>query len=366
MAPSPYLNLTSPLNYNESVSGDVDTYTSYTDTLGQPSRAYWVLNQLGTNTLTGSLNSPSDGSDAIPLYVQTGYAISGYSLSVTNGAINQAHFDLNSNDGTVNVDRPLASFSSSAVLHSDFYTITMANGPVIANYTLNLSIIKVNEAPTESGNYNDPIFTVGGTAVNPFSDVNISTVENGQKITKLSLSVDGVVDGGNEILNIDGANIQLRDGVSDHTSSGIAYNVTQSDGSMVVSLTISNGIASTQLQAVLDDMTYSNASTTPTLGDRYINLLSISDDGGTANGGVDTADLFDYSIVTVAAPANAAPIITNSGGSVTFTEGAVPTVVDSGISLTDLDNTTLASATVSISGAFHVGQDLLAFSSNSS
>ena len=60
---------------------------------------------------------------------------------------------------------------------------------------------------------------------------------------------------------------------------------------------------------------------------------------------------------------------TTSGGAAAFTEGAnvtsTPVAIDSGITLSDADNATLASATVAITGNFHSGEDVLGFTSNS-
>lgn len=86
-------------------------------------------------------------------------------------------------------------------------------------------------------------------------------------------------------------------------------------------------------------------------------VLTASYAGGTGN------DL------TLTAPINAAPMVTTSGGGAAFVEGAnvvsTPVAVDGGITLSDADNATLASATVAILGNFQSGQDLLGFTSNS-
>ncbi|WP_239618875.1 hypothetical protein, partial [Cohnella mopanensis] len=65
------------------------------------------------------------------------------------------------------------------------------------------------------------------------------------------------------------------------------------------------------------------------------------------------------------AAANAIPVLTASGGSSAFVSGnnvtSTPVVIDSGITVSDLDNTTLASATVAITGNLHSGEDVLGF-----
>src|SRR5581483_3916254 len=58
-------------------------------------------------------------------------------------------------------------------------------------------------------------------------------------------------------------------------------------------------------------------------------------------------------------------LVTTSGGSASFVAAdntvSTPVVVDGGITLSDRDNTTLASATVAITSNFHSGEDVLAF-----
>ncbi|MEB0123945.1 DUF4214 domain-containing protein, partial [Pseudomonas sp. CCI1.2] len=105
----------------------------------------------------------------------------------------------------------------------------------------------------------------------------------------------------------------------------------------------------------LRSVTYSNSSDAPDTTPRTISFV--------VNDGIAAGNTSSKTVSVIGV--NDAPEVFTTLGSVTFTEGAAPTVVDSGISLTDLDNTTLASATVSISGAFHEAQDLLAFSSDS-
>lgn len=74
----------------------------------------------------------------------------------------------------------------------------------------------------------------------------------------------------------------------------------------------------------------------------------------------------DGTITVTVTPVNDAPVLTTTGGSVPFTESAPPVAVDSALTLSDVDNSTLASATVSITGNFNAGQDVLAFTNDSS
>jgi Ca2+-binding RTX toxin-like protein/type III secretion system FlhB-like substrate exporter len=62
---------------------------------------------------------------------------------------------------------------------------------------------------------------------------------------------------------------------------------------------------------------------------------------------------------------NDAPTVAASAGTTTATE-QIAVAVDAGVTVADVDNTTLASATVSITGNFHSGEDVLAFTNNGS
>ena len=72
------------------------------------------------------------------------------------------------------------------------------------------------------------------------------------------------------------------------------------------------------------------------------------------NGGTATATV----TVTVTA-VNDAPVVTSTAGNTTYTTGAGTVAVDNGLTVTDVDNTTLTSAVVSISSGFVSGQDAL-------
>ncbi len=85
--------------------------------------------------------------------------------------------------------------------------------------------------------------------------------------------------------------------------------------------------------------------------------LQASYAGGTGNDFVLTA-------------ANIPPVATSSGGTTVFTEGnnvaSTPVAIDGAFTVSDVDDTTLASATVSVTGNFHGGEDVLAFANDGS
>ena len=60
-------------------------------------------------------------------------------------------------------------------------------------------------------------------------------------------------------------------------------------------------------------------------------------------------------------PDNQPPSVTTTSTTLDYTENDAATVVDAGVAVTDADDVTLASATVSITGNFVAGEDQLAF-----
>ncbi|BCH33357.1 hypothetical protein MesoLjLc_52870 [Mesorhizobium sp. L-8-10] len=89
--------------------------------------------------------------------------------------------------------------------------------------------------------------------------------------------------------------------------------------------------------------------------------IAVTDNAGTP--------LADSQVVTVTITGtNDLPVVTTSGGTAAFTEGqnvaSTPVVVDAGLTLSDVDDAALSSATVSITGGFVSGQDELAFVAN--
>ncbi|MEQ1592678.1 MAG: tandem-95 repeat protein [Thiobacillaceae bacterium] len=70
---------------------------------------------------------------------------------------------------------------------------------------------------------------------------------------------------------------------------------------------------------------------------------------------------WEIGAVSIMAAPDLAPSVTTSGSTLAYTENAAATVVDSALTVSDIDSINLASATVSITSGFATGQDTLAF-----
>ncbi|UGY06314.1 beta strand repeat-containing protein [Bradyrhizobium quebecense] len=103
-------------------------------------------------------------------------------------------------------------------------------------------------------------------------------------------------------------------------------------------------------QAALASVTYFNTSDNPSGLARTVTI--------TANDGtLDSTPVTDTINVT---PVNDPPVVT-AGHALNYTENQVATAFDPAITVTDVDNTTLAGATVQITGNYANGQDVLGF-----
>ena len=109
-------------------------------------------------------------------------------------------------------------------------------------------------------------------------------------------------------------------------------------------------------QAALDSVTYFNSSDNPSGATRTISYQV--DDGQSVN----HASNIVTSTVTVT-PVNDAPVLNAHGGSLSYTENQAATAIDTALTVSDVDSANLAGATVSITGNFASGQDVLGFTS---
>ncbi len=142
-------------------------------------------------------------------------------------------------------------------------------------------------------------------------------------------------------------------------ASGTTFgNITGSYNSTTGVLTLTsagNTATIAQWQAVFDAVTYTNTALTPNTSTRTISFNATDDNGNTSA----TVARF----LTVG-DTDQSPIVVTSASITDYLGGMAATTIDGGVTVTDADNTTQASSTVSISTGFHSG-DTLAFTNTS-
>ncbi|ARA77697.1 hypothetical protein QT13_03795 [Pectobacterium brasiliense] len=244
------------------------------------------------------------------------------------------------NEQILQGDRAIATFSQSggiltiaflpgtsraeanAVLHQVTYqnSDTVAGGSVVT-LSLRANDGKVDSLPVTLAvlvtTNTAPILTVEAaplsnydttaTVVKVFTNTQITAGEAGQKILDVRLNIGGLKDAVNEFLVIDGARIDLTQSNSGKTASGYTYTYTLNDGSGTLEIHHATGMTMAAVQALINDVAYTNETTQATAGIRTVTLVSLRDDGGVAEQGVDTASLNVTATLTLAI--NNAPTI---------------------------------------------------------
>jgi len=206
--------------------------------------------------------------------------------------------------------------------------------------TVQINITAVNDPPTLTATASDPTFTEGGSAVKLFSGTTVSTVESGQHLKNLTITVTNVDGTSDEFLDFnDGSKIILDNGSSGFTGAlHSSFSVSVISGKATIDFTLLGIDSPTFIANWINSMTYYNSSHDPTITGttRVITITSLSDDGGTANGGSNTASLNVASTVTINA-VNDNPSASGIPASISQTEDIMSVSGFSSIVVSDSD-----------------------------
>ena len=132
------------------------------------------------------------------------------------------------------------------------------------------------------------------------------------------------------------------------TQNGITGSFNATTG--VLSLTGSATVA--HYQAALRSVTYANTASSPATITRTVTVV-VTD--GTA-----TSNAATRALIVSAAP-NQPPVVTTTAGALAYTAGSAAAIADVGLLVADADSPTLVRAVITISAAYVVGDDVLAF-----
>lgn len=158
-----------------------------------------------------------------------------------------------------------------------------------------------NDVPTVSTTSINPGFAIGGDSVDLFSNVSASTNDVGQTFSTLTIIVNNLEDGADEVLHISGVEVPLVTG--NVSVNGQNFSVSLNSTQAVVQATGAD-YSSIELANLIDSLQYENTSVTATEGSRRVILHSANDSGASDN----SVNLQHVSTVTVAPP-NEAPTI---------------------------------------------------------
>ena len=195
--------------------------------------------------------------------------LSVFAMSADGALTNVANIADNT---TLQLDRVIG--VTTVVMNGQTYVIAASNND--SGVSVFKLIDDTNHEPTLTATGNNPTFTEGGTAADIFSAPLASTVEQGQSFTSLTLTVSNVTDGANEILSFLGHDLALTNG---NTIAGVTVSIVGT----TATVTFPGAADAAALQALIDGLTYRNASQNPTEADRVITITRLVELG--RNGG---------------------------------------------------------------------------------
>ncbi len=213
-----------------------------------------------------------------------------------------------------------------------------SGGPQSSSTSVLLSVTAVNDAPTITAPGSIGVTEDVASAI---TGISFTDVDAGSASVTVTLSVDS--------------------GTLNATSGG---GVTVS-GSGTTTLMLSGSIANINTFIAGSNVSFTTASNATS----NVNLgVDINDGGNTGAGGAQTNSGATALLVTAV---NDYPVVGFSGGTASFVQGnglgpSTPVAIDSGMTVTDVDNTTFVAATVSISANLVPSEDVLAFTNDGS
>lgn len=213
--------------------------------------------------------------------------------------------------------------------------------------TLAVTINNVNEVPTLTATGSDPTFTEDGSAASLFTGASVSTIDAGQTISGMVITVTNVADSGNEILNIDGSAITLDNAETGTTTdNGLGFSVSVSANTATV--TLSGGtLSAVDQQTLINNISYQNNSQTPSTSNRVVTITSLTDSGSDNN----TASGLSVASTVAVNAVNDLPTFSNLDGGSTFNTGGSAIVIDSAVTVSDTELDALNSSNGNYDGA---------------
>jgi len=212
-------------------------------------------------------------------------------------------------------------------------SITANDGSLNSNTaTATVNITTVDQAPV-LGNFSIVSYTEAGTAVVINPGITVSDADN---------------------TNMASATVNVRNFMSgDVLAVTVTGNITQSYDPTSGILTLSGSDTKANYQQVLQSVTYSSTSQNPTVFNAIPSRSIIFE----VNDGILNSNQFDNT-VNITAVDNA-PVLAGAN-TLAYTDGGAAVAINPGITVTDVDNDRLASATVTISNGFETGDVLAA------
>ena len=202
--------------------------------------------------------------------------------------------------------------------------------------TSTITVAGANDAPTGADAGATLAFTEGDAATVIDSTLTLADVDD-TNLESATVQITGNFQTGEDVLGFT-------------NQSGITGSYNTSNGT----LTLTGTATKAQYETALESVTYNNTSDTPNTNNRTVTW--IVNDGDTGSSGI-------TSTISVAA-ANDAPTVSGNDATLAYTENDGAVLIDSTLTLADVDSANLTGATITIGTGFvSGGEDVLSFTS---
>ncbi|MCI5064264.1 hypothetical protein MRY87_00915, partial [bacterium] len=149
-------------------------------------------------------------------------------------------------------------------------------------------IVPVNDRPQLTTSPINPDFREGEEPVELFRNSEVNTVEPSDSMIALTLTVSGETIAPGELLLIDGKAVPLTDGAGGTTTDhSLHFEVTSSSTESLITLQ-DFSLSPQHIEEILNGLSYHVPGELSSGGTREIEISSLTDSGGTENGGIDT------------------------------------------------------------------------------
>ncbi|MBF7144109.1 MULTISPECIES: retention module-containing protein [Pseudomonas] len=241
-------------------------------------------------------------------------------------------------------DNPAEGVRNVTVAVTDVGGLDQARAPAVTTeYKSTLTVTAVNDAPvithqdgrTDTTNFGNTFIETPAPGETAHVGQGVALIANDFKLTDAD---SPMLKGATVVLTnaFNGDSLAVKTGTTGITA--VITKAVGADGKGTITINLSGDATPAQYQAVIRTITYDNNSQNPDSTTRDITITVTDDHGAKATA---TAHI---SVI----PENDAPVVTGSPAS--FTEGDAATSIVKGLAISDVDNTTLGKAVVSISG----------------
>ncbi|MEO5332742.1 MAG: DUF4347 domain-containing protein, partial [Magnetococcus sp. YQC-5] len=274
----------------------------------------------------------------------------------------------NAATGTMTLTGTATKAQYQTALRSLTYQNTNTDKPNLANRTVRFTITDGNSDATGAG-----ALTATGARPIAITAVNdapvITTTGSALAVTEADAAM--VIDSGLNLSDVDdttisGATVQITTNylsTEDLLSFSDQLGITGTWNAALGKLTLSGAASKADYQTALRSVTYQNTNVNnPSITTRTV-TFTITDANSTGEGSGALSASATRNVTMTAV--NDAPTALTTAAPLAYAEGSGAVALDNGFSLTDVDDTNMAGATVQLTGNYRSDQDLLAFTNQS-